>query len=698
MTCTFSLGYHNYKVISTLLLRFTSDALGHPSLIPPMSYSARLPEISGSVYDSSTKRYVIARCRLVQLAQRVKHRLSHPDCCCGYTFDQASALEDEIRRWSRESISQDEDEKADERRHGWELSLAAQVLVLRVYAPFLISASSAAAAKNQTSGASGPGKTPGKPGLGEKPQIQGSAMAMATQSCLGAAQAILRLGNKLNVSVFKEPGSPNPFFGPVLMDLYPLERLVLDAVVITQSSTAVSVVSEAEVRRGMEIMMEREFTLGKERREVWEQMKQRILVPSRLQISQGSQPVMKRKHDQLSPVVGNGNDVTQKKHEGLPLKHAKTSAGPLPVLGVRFRQGRMGPSGPIQPVDSNYDREARSYTSPHPHPHPAPSGQMNAPQLQHHPIPPHETPSQIGPYDASPSGFSPEQPSDMQMGHRNSFDQTQSKQIYNFEEAPMSSAYTDYANNGASTHSTSSSSSPHPTSTSSYNPPQFGSPDNSSNRTPSSQMTSESPNLGYASSDGQAPRSGPPKFGPDARSPFENPRPTLMTENPQPQVFDKMLPPSTFSHSGDQSPAVGATPSIESATHDSGPPQFAPQHSASHAPQGYFHPGNAIGSYDAGGMLPLGGVRMEESVPSTPIYEKPHMVYDNKAPQHQMLQHGGHALAVNSHSQHSMVGDGFVGDQSQSLAMSGTQPPHHSWTPSQPPQPLVTVPAGQSYW
>jgi len=286
----------------------------------------------------------------------VKHRLSHPECCCAYTFDQAARLEDEIRRWSRDCISQDEDEKADELRHKWELCLVAQVLILRVYVPFFISANSAAVAK-QANGTLDFTKVPGKPGAGEKPQIQGSAMAMATQSCLGAAQAILRLGTKLNGLLCKE--SDKHFVEPLLMDLYPLERMVLDAFVITQSSTAVSLISEAEVRKGMEIMLDREYALGRSRREIWENIKQRI-APPKLRIStQIAQQVVKRKHDQLSPVGTNSGGVTLKK-EYNSSKHAKP--GPPPVLGIRCRQGRMGHAGPVyQSVDKDYSRP-ESYT------------------------------------------------------------------------------------------------------------------------------------------------------------------------------------------------------------------------------------------------------------------------------------------------------------------------------------------------
>lgn len=293
----------------------------------------------------------------MELAQHVKHRLSHPQCCCGYTFDQAARLEDEIRRWSRDFICQDEDEKADEFRHKWELSLVAQILILRVYVPFLISANSAAVVK-QANGTLGLTKVPGKPGAIEKPQIQGSAMAMATQSCLGAAQAILRLGNKLNGLLCKE-SDKHLIVEPLLMDLYSLERLVLDAVVITQSSTAVSVISEAEIRRGIEIMMDREYALGRSRREIWERIKQRMAPPKLRITTQIAQQVVKRKHDQLSPGP-NSDGVTLKKKDYNSTKHAKP--GPPPVLGIRCRQGRMGHTGPVyQSVNKDYSRP-ESYT------------------------------------------------------------------------------------------------------------------------------------------------------------------------------------------------------------------------------------------------------------------------------------------------------------------------------------------------
>ncbi len=275
----------------------------------------------------------------------------------------------------------------------------------------------------------------GKPGSGDKPH--GSTTAMATQACLGAAQSILRLGYKLHVSLSKEPGDGSTLVGPMLMDVYPLERLVLDAIVITQSSAAVSVISEVEVRRGLEIMMEKEVNLGKERKEIWDMMKKRVLTTGKLHIPlvHNSQPGIKRKHDQLdSPAAANGSDVISSKRQGMPSnKHAKTTSG-YPVIGVRYREGRMLPTGPVN-INSEYERSdpRRSYTSMSNTPDIEGKGgqvgtlnkvtrvltnttfKMNtSSQLQHPPQTQH-----LGSYVSSPTSFSPDhQPIQAQVQHR----------------------------------------------------------------------------------------------------------------------------------------------------------------------------------------------------------------------------------------------------------------------------------------
>jgi len=155
-----------------------------------------------------------------------------------------------------------------------------------------------------------------------------------------------------------------------------------------------------------------------------------------------------------------------------------------------------------------------------------------------------------------------------------------------------------------------------------------------------------------------------------------------MTENPQPQAFDRVqLAPSVFSYSS-QSPSANG---VSSPPENDASSQFGIlQHEIVHPSAGYFHHGSGLTSYDRNGMMSI-SMRMDESVPGTPIYEKPQMIYD-KAPQ-QMLQHSAHTQIVNTT---------FVGDQTQGLATNRVPQPL-SWSSIQSPQSLG-VPAGQSYW
>lgn len=696
---------------------FTSDSLSHPSLISPLSYSIKLPELSDTVFDQGSKRYILARNRLVQLAHRVKHRLSHPDCCCGYTFDQAITLEDDVRKWSREFLSQDEEE--DERRHNWELSLTAQLLVLRAYVPFLTSATSAASAKKQANGVPGPNKTSGKTASPDKPQIQGSVLAMATQSCLGAAQTILRLGNKLHVSLSKEHGNSLSMPGPVLMDFYALERLVLDAVVITQSSTAVSVVSEAEVRRGLEILLEKEFALGRERKEIWETIKRRVSSTNKPQTpSQG--PQLKRKIDQVE-IQGalNVSETVESKNVETTQKHAKTSRE-TPVIGVRFRQGRMLSSGPVHAVDGRYGREregSRSFGSvSRVQGDKVNSGgqamiQVDTSVQMQHQLSPHQTQQHMGPFVNSPTTYSPEHQSlqgqpqlrmppersvtrhqSQTSQPRASFDHSQPKSMYRFEEStapsPVSALVDAYHNsvNGVAPSQNSSSSSPYQSTSPPTNGPQF--------------CSSNPPSVGFGGPDSQTMAgyvsNHPPKFGHDARPapPFENPRPAFSTENPQPQAFEKLQSCPTFGQpvvdDGQSPPLHGSPESMDSHSHDSSSTAYSMAHSdtshSSLSASSYFHPSVAsTNGYDPSAMQPL-GMRIDNSVPGTPIYEKP--------PHHMMY----------AHAQHSMLSDTFVGEPppSQGLPMNGgPHPSHHTphqpWASAQQPPPLG-VGAGQAFW
>jgi hypothetical protein len=51
------------------------------------------------IYQRDLRQYLFLTNRLARVAQAVKSRNSLPDCCCGYTLDQAVALENQVREW-----------------------------------------------------------------------------------------------------------------------------------------------------------------------------------------------------------------------------------------------------------------------------------------------------------------------------------------------------------------------------------------------------------------------------------------------------------------------------------------------------------------------------------------------------------------------------------------------------------------------
>lgn len=217
-----------------------------------------------------------------------------------------------------------------------------------------------------------------------------------------------------------------------------------------------------------------------------------------------------------------------------------------------------------------------------------------------------------------------------------------------------------------------------------FNSHRFGSPESFSKHTPNSQVAADSPTIGFDISDGQTaakyPVGGPPKFGSDRQS--------FAPDNPQPH-YDKISP---FPNPGAEvirSPVLNSSASsVEGHSHRSSPARYeVPAPDSGHSSAGFI----SVGSYE-----PL-GVRMEGSVSGTPIYER--SLYD-KVQQHQILQHGSHALSVNSHPPHNVITNSFIGELAQGFSM----PTHHrhashqSWTSTQPPQPLVDATASQNFW
>ena len=155
----------------------------------------------------------------MQLAQTIKTRIAHPDCCCGYTFDQAAALEHDVRRWESEALAlsplldtDHQDKEQDEnvsifQARNYEHTLMANLLILKVYSPFLRQA----AEGSSSSGAS----------------LVGATSSPAAQASVGAAHAILRAAKSLH-SIPKA----GTIILPAMLDFYSLDKLLFDAVVV----------------------------------------------------------------------------------------------------------------------------------------------------------------------------------------------------------------------------------------------------------------------------------------------------------------------------------------------------------------------------------------------------------------------------------------------------------------------------------
>lgn len=171
--------------------------------------------------------------------------MAHPECCCGYTLDQAAFLENEIRRWQsglapniKQSNSEDaarhskpppplygSDPGGQQDKPGaflisqiqsYELGLMANLLVLRVHAPFFRPPS--------------PNPTRSSPQPTKADPSTSQMNTHAGQSILYAAQSILRTARSLQVALDSSQSlSPIP---PSMFDFYSLEKMVLDSVII----------------------------------------------------------------------------------------------------------------------------------------------------------------------------------------------------------------------------------------------------------------------------------------------------------------------------------------------------------------------------------------------------------------------------------------------------------------------------------
>lgn len=156
--------------------------------------------------------------RLALVAQAVKSRNSLPDCCCGYTLDQAVALENQVREWQDclpafLKISGDDETTAVEdtltRLQAYEFAIVANVLVTNVYTPFL--------------------------NMSNNDGIMSRFMNLpAASACIHAAQAIVHLADGLQ-SLLSNPSISSLYpanIMPLMFQFIPLEKLVFDAVVV----------------------------------------------------------------------------------------------------------------------------------------------------------------------------------------------------------------------------------------------------------------------------------------------------------------------------------------------------------------------------------------------------------------------------------------------------------------------------------
>ncbi|CAA7268778.1 unnamed protein product [Cyclocybe aegerita] len=153
------------------------------------------------------KAYAGARYRLTHLTALIKDRVARPSCsCCGYTLEEALALEGEVGRFG---AGLPPSLRLSPTSSSAELAMMAGLLVLMVYKPFLLRGRG--------------GKDASVPGSAPVP-----APGPAQEACVRAARGVLRAAKELK-SLSSSSSSSSP---SVFLDLYPLDETLLDASVI----------------------------------------------------------------------------------------------------------------------------------------------------------------------------------------------------------------------------------------------------------------------------------------------------------------------------------------------------------------------------------------------------------------------------------------------------------------------------------
>ncbi|KAF8352095.1 hypothetical protein F5887DRAFT_1068456 [Amanita rubescens] len=198
--------------------------------------------LGGEWSNDIVEAYHGARYRLTKITQMVKHRMTYPDCCCGYTLDQAAFLEGEIRCFMQSMppplrfTVMDDEFKGDAspppeagdvpdrsilRMQRCALTIMAQRLIIMVYLPFLCRHPTSW--RSTMSSLSDGYAQPGDSGRGNTWNPVLEPIFRAARCII---QASLLLGS-CNVSQSNPRQVP-----PLLLDLYPVEKALLDAVTI----------------------------------------------------------------------------------------------------------------------------------------------------------------------------------------------------------------------------------------------------------------------------------------------------------------------------------------------------------------------------------------------------------------------------------------------------------------------------------
>lgn len=147
---------------------------------------ARYRCVELAVFGTGFKRCLTPACSLTLITQSLQARLARPDCCCGYTLDQASSIEADVRAFLSQlpeplkvssHVRKFDCDNLTSTRHpdyslrqmqAYELAIVANTLLLGVYAPFISPSSSGASTRSSSAFGSTlfPSTGPGKSAMG----------------------------------------------------------------------------------------------------------------------------------------------------------------------------------------------------------------------------------------------------------------------------------------------------------------------------------------------------------------------------------------------------------------------------------------------------------------------------------------------------------------------------------------------------